>query len=577
MLPLLFEILALPRLAEASKLGRRSRMTRPSRRVWAAICAVATTFVATTPFGPMSADAAVSVPSAPRSLVVVPGSGTAKLGWSAPLSNGGAAISDYAVERSIDGLVWTRVTDGVSSAPGGSVSGLANGTWYLFRVAAITSAGLGSWSPQAGVLVGSPIAPASVTVTSGISSVTLSWSASVTNGSNVNDYIVEFALDGGPWTTYVDGVSSLTTAKVVGLRNGELYRFRIAGRNARGVGPTSSSRGGYPMAPALRWAARSVDTRFSQFTSLSCPTTQVCYAGADVRGTPVGGGFIPISFAVVKTTDAGATWTVIRRPATGVTDLECQTSLICFYSTIVAGVGKVVRTTDGGRTWAGVAVPVGSSVERLECVRSTTVCFAVVIRKDAASVLLRSSNGGASWATRPHPYPGGVILGIGCANLRCQLTSAPAIGLQLGPAKTFTSADRGLTWTEVLSDPFVVFSLVTCASDRTCYVLGTQSFGGTSGSRSWMYVTRDGGSTWRAQDTYVAFDGACIRETDCLFSGRIFLETRTAFRTTSVVAMPASLVYPEVQGVECPSATTCLAVGLTGAFGDRVFTVRGTP
>lgn len=60
------------------------------------------------------------------------------------MSDGGAAITDYLVQISGDaGKTWATVADGVSTATSATVTGLTNGTSYIFRVAAVNAAGTG--------------------------------------------------------------------------------------------------------------------------------------------------------------------------------------------------------------------------------------------------------------------------------------------------------------------------------------------------------------------------------------------------------------------------------------------------
>jgi hypothetical protein len=90
--------------------------------------------------------------TAPRELtaVIAPaprvGSGQVKLTWTAPASSGGATITDYIIQRSINGTTWTTVADGVSTARSHLVSRLTNGVQYRFRIAARNAVGQGAWS-----------------------------------------------------------------------------------------------------------------------------------------------------------------------------------------------------------------------------------------------------------------------------------------------------------------------------------------------------------------------------------------------------------------------------------------------
>jgi autotransporter-associated beta strand protein len=105
---------------------------------------------------PLSSDASVTfvvagnqstTPSAPTDLSATAGNAQANLTWTAPSSNGGASITDYIVQYSSDsGSTWTTFDRAASTATSATVTGLTNGTAYLFRVAAVNSVGMGAYS-----------------------------------------------------------------------------------------------------------------------------------------------------------------------------------------------------------------------------------------------------------------------------------------------------------------------------------------------------------------------------------------------------------------------------------------------
>ena len=89
----------------------------------------------------------ITVPDAPSSVTGTAGDTQVSLTWNAPGSNGGAAITDYVVQYSSNGGTnWTTFNDGASTNTSATVSGLTNGTSYIFKVAATNSAGTGSYS-----------------------------------------------------------------------------------------------------------------------------------------------------------------------------------------------------------------------------------------------------------------------------------------------------------------------------------------------------------------------------------------------------------------------------------------------
>jgi hypothetical protein len=89
-------------------------------------------------------------PGAPTGLIVTPASGQLTATWTAPADNGGAAVSDYAVEyRTSPSGTWTVFPDGVSSATTATITGLASATTYEVRIRAANSFDCGSPSSTA--------------------------------------------------------------------------------------------------------------------------------------------------------------------------------------------------------------------------------------------------------------------------------------------------------------------------------------------------------------------------------------------------------------------------------------------
>ncbi len=186
------------------------------------------------------------------------GSGEVKLAWTGPASDNGSAITDYLVDRSVDGTTWTRVADGVSPATGFTVGELVNGTRYSFRVAAVNAVGTGPWSEvvQATPL-GTPAAPGTLTASVapatavGPGEVQLTWTTPAdAGGLTIVDYVIEWSVDGTTWTTIDDGVSLSTGFTVGGLTNGTTYSFRVSAVNALGTGASSDVVEATPAGPS---------------------------------------------------------------------------------------------------------------------------------------------------------------------------------------------------------------------------------------------------------------------------------------------------------------------------------------
>ena len=91
------------------------------------------------------------------------GDGTVSLTWSAPASDGGAAISDYLVEFSADGNSWSTFADGTSTLTSATVTGLSNAISYRFRITARNAVADGVVSNTSALVT--PTAPTTTTTT----------------------------------------------------------------------------------------------------------------------------------------------------------------------------------------------------------------------------------------------------------------------------------------------------------------------------------------------------------------------------------------------------------------------------
>jgi hypothetical protein len=87
---------------------------------------------------------------APTGLSATAGNVQAALSWTAPASDGGEAISNYTIEHSKDaGTTWVTLIRTTSTVTTHTVTGLLNGSAYLFRVSAVNASGTGPASTTA--------------------------------------------------------------------------------------------------------------------------------------------------------------------------------------------------------------------------------------------------------------------------------------------------------------------------------------------------------------------------------------------------------------------------------------------
>ena len=199
------------------------------------------------PSAASSASAAVTpatVPLAPTSPTVTVGDGSAVVSFVAPY-DGGSAITGYTVTSSPGGITATGTASPIT------VTGLTNGSTYTFTVTATNAVGtsVASQASLGATPLAAPSTPTNLVVVNGDTEAFLRWTAPTsTGGSPITDYVIEFSLAGeNDWSTFVDGVSTDTTATVTGLTNGTAYDFRVSAVTAAGVGAASVSASATPV------------------------------------------------------------------------------------------------------------------------------------------------------------------------------------------------------------------------------------------------------------------------------------------------------------------------------------------
>ena len=151
-------------------------------------------------------DGTSTAPGAPTDLrATVSGNSQIDLAWTPPADNGGASISGYKIEVSLDGdSDWSNlVTDTGNADTTHSDTGLADDTTRHYRVSAININGTGPPSNVASATTTPtnatvPGAPSSLTATNdGQTTINLSWTAPADDGdSRISGYKIEISTDG---------------------------------------------------------------------------------------------------------------------------------------------------------------------------------------------------------------------------------------------------------------------------------------------------------------------------------------------------------------------------------------------
>ncbi len=171
------------------------------------------------------------------------------LSWTAPTDNGGSAITGY------------EIFGGVSSVLTGSslttytLTGLTTATSYTITVAAINGwcviPGPTSGLPSASITArtyGIPFAPTGLSAEGGVDEISITFNASVDNGSPIINYYIQYRTPptSGTWTTIIipppiPPQSPTVGYNIMGLLPTTTYEIQVAGLNAAGLGAYSAS------------------------------------------------------------------------------------------------------------------------------------------------------------------------------------------------------------------------------------------------------------------------------------------------------------------------------------------------
>jgi len=222
----------------------------------------------------MTASSSTStVPGTPTGVTATAGSSSITVGWTAPTSNGGSAITGYNIYRGTASGQETLLGSVASTVRSYTDTTAVSGTTYYYQVAVVNAIGASSKSTEvkASITITVPSVPGGVSATASASSVTLSWTYS---GSSVTGFqVLRGTTSGGEILLATVGSSVLTytdSAATVGVR----YYYQVKACNAQSdssasaevsamitatpvapdapTGLTTTSNGSYAL---LRWTA----------------------------------------------------------------------------------------------------------------------------------------------------------------------------------------------------------------------------------------------------------------------------------------------------------------------------------
>jgi predicted phage tail protein len=454
--------------------------------------------------------ATATVPGAPTALTATAGDSTATLNWTAPISDGGSAITGYNVYEgtSAGGEGTTPVNAAPLAADASSfdVPGLTNGTTYFFTVKAINAIGEGAPSNEASATptgaATAPDAPVALTATPGDSSATLNWSPPTSDGgSAITGYnVYESTSPGGEGTTPINASplpADTTTFPVTGLTNGTTYYFTVTAINAIGEGAASNEASATPSALAgppgqpvglsaapgdgsamLTWSAPVVDggspiTGYNVYlgttaggestTPLNATPLAADASSFDATGLTNGTTYYFVVTAINAFGEGNASNEATATPGTSATVPDAPTSLTCTPGNTTVTLNWSPPASDGGSPITGYNVYMGTTPGG----ESTTPVNASPLPATAVSFPVQGLTNGTTYYITVTAIN---AIGEGAASSESSAT----------PTASATAPDAPIALSATPGDGLVALSWSAPASDGGSAITGYNVYVGTS-------------------------------------------------------------------------------------------------
>ncbi len=280
---------------------------------------------------------------------------------------------------------------------------------------------------------------------------------------------------------------------------------------------------------------------------VSCATTSACVAVGDA-GT------------ILASSDGGESWSARSSGVgDGLMSVNCADASDCVA---VGDGGTVLTSSDGGATWSSRPSGTDAALNGVSCPRAV-VCVAV----GDGGTILRSDDGGMSWAAQASGTTE-PLYGVSCPSE----TACFAVGRS---GKIVATSD-GASWSARTSGTSQRLWAVSCPTTSTCVAAG-DDFEGQG-----LLRTTDSGTSWFQQSlgdsNSPQFRGAsCPSPSACFLAGeqeRVKPDIAAIYATTNADSISPPPTWTRqashstnlLRAVSCPSATTCVAVGMRGSI-----------
>jgi len=292
-----------------------------------------------------------------------------------------------------------------------------------------------------------------------------------------------------------------------------------------------------------------------------------------------------LTVAEVEKASRPAVWRRARRPAL----------VVAIVAASIAAIVVPLAVNHGRTTTRHPAAPKSPlSVERVYppalnglddvfC-SSTSDCLALGGTSSSGTVVMTSTDGGASWSTKATLPDVEALVGLSCVSV----SDCVAVGSS-GPwgtsAAIVVTTDGGARWNaEKVPSSVQSLTAVSCSSASHCVAVGDRP-GRSSrlGNQSLpvILLTRNSGATWTSTavpEGVASLDGvSCPSANNCMAVGKTTVgsDTRQPFfpiagalivtanggATWAVAALPQSVI--NLTAISCPTTTNCVAAGST--------------